>query len=184
MTGQDQATLFTRIQSGDRVALKVLFEQEYPSVCQAIRRLVKDESLSEDLAQEVFVRFWVKRENLQVKTSLSAYLRRMAINEALAYLRRQRHFHVEEWTPEPESRTGDNAEERYLEGELQAHIREAIDELPPRCRTIFQLSRQEELSYREIANRMDISIKTVENQMGKALKHMRTRLKGYLHLFL
>lgn len=183
MTPQDQQRLFLQIQAGDRQALKVLFEQEYPSVCATIKRLVRDSNLAEDLAQEVFVRFWVKREELHITSSVSAYLRKMAANEALAHLRRKRTFAMEEWTPVPESDIGDNAEERYLEGELQVHIQEAIDELPPRCRTIFQLSRHEELTYREIAERLDISIKTVENQMGKALKYLRNRLRGYLHLF-
>jgi len=175
--------LFQRIQAGDRDALKQLFEREYLPVCHAIRRFVPDSSTVEDLAQEVFLRFWVKRASISIQSSLSAYLRRMAVNEALGHLRRQRTFLNDDHLPALAAPPSDDAEERYLQHELQHQLLEAIGELPPRCRTIFQLSRFEERSYREIAQQLDISVKTVENQMGKALKHLRNRLGSYLHSF-
>ncbi len=175
--------LFQLIQAGDQDALKQLFDREYLPVCHAIRRFVPDHNTVEDLAQEVFLRFWIKRESISIQSSLPAYLRRMAVNEALAYLRRQRTFLNDDHFPTMTAPLTDDAEERYLHDELQHQLRQAIGELPPRCRTIFQLSRFEERSYKEIAQQLGISVKTVENQMGKALKHLRNRLAGYLHFF-
>jgi RNA polymerase sigma-70 factor (ECF subfamily) len=70
-----------------------------------------------------------------------------------------------------------------LQSELQDNVNKAIDSLPPKCRAIFQLSRYEELTYKEIAIKLDISVKTVENQMGRALRILRIKLRGYLSLF-
>jgi RNA polymerase sigma-70 factor (ECF subfamily) len=139
-------------------------------------------TLLEDLAQEVFFRFWQKRHQIEITASLDAYLRRMAVNEGLAYLRSRKYFTEEIEPHSAHFSDTNNAEDRYLHAELEQNIRSAIDVLPPKCRMVFQLSRYEEMSYQEIANQMGISIKTVENQMGKALKVLRHELQGYLHI--
>ena len=180
MTKEQTEDILTRLKRDDRTALKDLFQHQYPPVCQVIWRFVPDRALAEDLAQEVFLRFWEKRAQIEVNSSLPAYLRRMAINEALAYLRRHKHYEETEFEPQFESASGQSVEDRYLHGELEEHIKQAIATLPPKCRAVFQLSRFEELTYNEIANQMGISVKTVENQMGKALKLMRERLLPYL----
>ena len=175
--------ILNRLKSDDRAALKDLFQEHYSLVCQSIHRFIRDHATTEDLAQEVFLRFWEKRHSIQVTSSLPAYLRRMAMNEALGYLRRNKRYEEDEFVPENETETGPSAEEAYLHEELQESVAAAINSLPPKCRTVFQLSRYEELTYKEIADQMGISVKTVENQMGKALKILRERLQGYLHLF-
>ena len=78
----------------------------------------------------------------------------------------------------------DNATMRVELNELQSHLKTALSELPEQCRTIFQMSRFDELKYREIADKLDISVKTVENQMGKALKLLRIKLVEFLPLFI
>lgn len=181
MTKEQTEDILTRLKRDDQTALKDLFQYQYPTVCQAIYRFVQDQARAEDLAQELFLRFWEKRHQIEVNSSLPAYLRRMAINEALGYLRRHKHYEETEFEPQFEPGAGSSAEESYLQGELEERIKAAIDTLPPKCRAVFQLSRFEELTYNEIANQMGISIKTVENQMGKALKLLRERLKVYLH---
>ena len=176
--------ILTRLKSDDRSALKDLFQDHYRPVCQAISRFIRDHSTTEDLAQEVFLRFWEKRQTIEVTSSLSAYLRRMAINEALGYLRRNKRYEEDELDPNLEPGEDPSAEAHYLHSELEQSVKDAIDTLPPKCRAVFQLSRYEELTYNEIANQMGISVKTVENQMGKALRILRERLQGYLHLLL
>ncbi len=177
--------VLTRLQAGDRSALQVLFQQHHPMVCGTMYRFVKDQSTVEDLAQEVFVRFWEKRESIQINTSVQAYLRRMAINEALGYLRRNKHQYDEEVTPQtPVGEAENSVEQQYLHSELEQNVRAAIDTLPPKCRTVFHLSRFEDMTYQEIADQMGISIKTVENQMSKALRILREKLKGYLTMLL
>ncbi len=171
--------VWKRIQADDRTALQELFEWQYQPICAAIHRLVRDRSLTEDLAQEVFVRFWQKRHSIQVSSSLPAYLRRMAVNEALGHLR-SRKSHLEEINERVVSGRHHSGEEEFLHGELEAQVDQAVANLPPKCQLIFKLSRQEQLSYREIADQLNLSIKTVENQMGKALRLLRQELKPYL----
>lgn len=179
-----QQQLLNRLKSDDKGALQEIFQDNYQKVCGAIFRLTKDTGITEDLAQEVFFRFWQKRHQIEITASLDAYLRRMAVNEGLAYLRSRKYF-TEEIEPHSAQMSDSNtAEDRYLHSELEQNIRSAIDGLPPKCRMVFQLSRYEELSYQEIADQMEISIKTVENQMGKALKILRQELKGYLQILM
>ena len=172
--------ILTRLRSDDRSALQHIFQLCYPIVVKAIHRFIQDRNLVEDLSQEVFLRFWNKRHQIQVKSSLQAYLRRMAINEALGYLRSKKNHSTDEFTLESIKETDSSAEEQYLYGELKDNINQAIDSLPPKCKIIFKMSRFDEMTYKEIAEALGISIKTVENQMGKALRLLRGKLKSYL----
>lgn len=176
--------ILTRLQAGDKSALKVLFDYHYQMVCSTIHRFIRDHSLTEDLAQEVFVRFWEKREQINITSSLDAYLRRMAVNEALGHLRRHKNRFTEEITSNVSGGMEEDVEQQFLQSELEVKVKDAINELPPRCQTIFKLSRFEDMTYQQIADEMDISIKTVENQMGKALKYLRQRLHGYLQVLI
>jgi RNA polymerase sigma-70 factor, ECF subfamily len=171
--------LLSRLRANDRSAMHQVFDGHYEGVCQVIYRYVLDPGLSEDLAQEVFIRFWEKRHQIGVESNLAAYLRRMAVNEALAYLRRKTRFTADE-LPETLALTAAGADEPVMISELDEAVTRAIDSLPPRCRIVFQLSRFEEMTYPEIAARLDISVKTVENQMGKALRVLREKLEPYV----
>jgi RNA polymerase sigma-70 factor, ECF subfamily len=173
--------LTTRIRSDDKAALKELFEAHYRDVCAAIHRFVGERGMTEDLAQQVFIRFWEKRHQIEINTSSGAYLHRMAVNEALAWLRSKKNRQPDEITPTTPFQPSADGEEVFLQNELNDQIHAAIDTLPPRCRAVFQLSRFEDLSYQEIADRMEISVKTVEHQMGKALRVLREQLKFYLN---
>ncbi len=172
--------ILKRLKADDRKALQSIFTAYYPVVCQVIVRYVRDNNLTEDLAQEVFIRFWNKRHKIEINSSLEAYLKRMGVNEALAYLRSNKRFEADEFTLNSITETDESAEEQFLYGELKDHIKLAIDGLPPKCRVIFQMSRYDEMTYKEISETLGISIKTVENQMGKALRVLRANLKQYI----
>lgn len=172
--------LTSRLRSDDKTVLKELFEAHYPAVCAAIHRIVGERGVTEDLAQQVFIRFWEKRFQIQIDTSPGAYLHRMAVNESLAWLRAKKNQQPEEITFATPLPTQLDGEVILLHNELNEQIHKVIDALPPRCRTVFQLSRFEERSYQEIADQMGISIKTVEHQMGKALRVLREQLKDFL----
>jgi RNA polymerase sigma-70 factor (ECF subfamily) len=172
--------LTTRLRSDDKTVLKEVFETHYGAVCAAIHRFAGDRGVTEDLAQQVFIRFWEKRHQIEISTSPGAYLHRMAVNEALAWLRSKKNQLPEEITPATPFTPEVDGEKVLLHNELQEQIHQAIDNLPPRCRSVFQLSRFEEKSYQEIAEEMEISVKTVEHQMGKALRVLREQLKPYL----
>lgn len=171
--------ILIRLQTGEHAVLEELFQAHYQMVCKTIHRFIKDKSLVEDLAQEVFIRLWQKRNQLNVTQSFAAYIRRMAINEALGHIRKSKRYQIEEFDTKQHQGTGNGTEELYLYGELKDNINQAIDTLPPRCKLIFQLSRFEDMTYKEIAQKLEISIKTVENQMGKALKILREKIKTY-----
>ena len=180
MLDENLESILARLKSGDKSVLKIIFKSNYPMVAKTIHRYIYDKSLVEDLAQEVFIRLWNKRATIEITSSLGAYLRRMAVNEALAYLRVKKNQTTQEFSNHMVLDADRSAEERYLYGELEDTISNAIDHLPPRCRMIFQMSRFDEMTYNEIANALGISIKTVENQMGKALKQLRAKLGQYL----
>lgn len=173
--------LSVELKANSRVAFQEIFRRHYSAACQTIRRFIREPSTAEDLAQDVFVRFWERRHQIEVKTSIGAYIRRMAINEALTFLRKQKKFqqdNIEDFS----LANKDSSTVQVMEGEeLRLKIKKAIDSLPPKCRTVFMLSRHEEMSYKQIAEQLDISVKTVENQIGKALKVMREQLKDHLH---
>ena len=184
MTQENLTDVLTRLKSDDKTVLRQIFDTYYVPVCKAIQRFVRDKSTVEDIAQDVFIKLWEKRQQLNITSSLGAYLRRMAINEAISFLRRNKHFETEDTIDHAYAGSPSTGEDQMLQSELEQNITNAINNLPPRCRAVFQLSRFEELSYKEIAAKMDISVKTVENQMGKALRVLRARLKGYLSIFL
>ncbi|HMO38987.1 MAG TPA: RNA polymerase sigma-70 factor [Saprospiraceae bacterium] len=172
--------LLTLLRSDADKAVELLFRQYYAYVCKTIYQVLNDEQVAEDIAQEVFFEVWRRKEQLTIKTSLRGYLRRAAVNRTLNYLRDRKI----KWDDEPvlpmlEDETP-GAPQHLEAGDLQRLIDEAIDALPEKCRVVFILSRQDELSYQEIANNLQISVKTVENQVSKALKHLRIALKPYL----
>ena len=172
--------LITLLSTDDGKVIEVIFKRYYVFLCRVLVRVLKDENMSEDLAQEVLYDIWRKRKTIHINTSLKAYLRRAAINKALNFIRdRKIKWEGEEQVPVQISKFI-NAPQQIEADELQQFINEAIDALPERCRLIFSLSRFEEMTYQEIANHLDISIKTVENQISKALKLLRNSLSHYL----
>lgn len=147
--------------------------------------IVKDEMAAEEMVQNIFYKLWERPEKLSINGSVAAYLYRAVYNECLNHLK---HLKVkkkhEAHTLHQMKNQTDSASKHLVAKELQSRIRQALERLPEQCRTIFQMSRFEELKYRDIAERLEISPKTVENQMGKALKIMRTELAEFLPFFI
>jgi RNA polymerase sigma-70 factor, ECF subfamily len=159
--------------------LESVFRQWYPSLCHSTYRIVKDKDKAEDIVQDVFVKMWENRKEIEINISVKSYLFRSCINTALNEIARQKnaiHVSSENELIIDSQNTGDNIEQQ----DLQHRIDEGLNLLPPACKSVFILSRFEEMSYKEIAQTLDVSIKTVENQMGKALKILREHLKDYL----
>lgn len=175
----DDYDLLRRLSDDDEAAMEVLFKRHYSLVSYAIYNLVKDPQTTEDLAQEVFMEIWKRRDSLVINTSLKAYLRRSAVNKTLNYLRDKKNWRNEELS---EIQFNLSAEPgKTLETtELEKIVGQAIEQLPERCQLIFKLSRVEEKSYQEIADKLGISVKTVENQIVKALRMLRDALRPYM----
>lgn len=167
------------LKSKPDVALRALYSAFYRYVCTVVYKMTGDGSVAEDISQEVFLEVWKRRETLDVNTSLKGYLRMIAVNKTLNHIRTKKmNFEQEDAILHVPST--EDSSQKILEGEdLQDAINAAVESLPERCRIIFGLSRYEEKTYREIAEDLDISIKTVENQMSKALKIVRNAVLEY-----
>jgi RNA polymerase sigma-70 factor, ECF subfamily len=172
----------TLLTKRDDTAFEMVFKTYFKRLHSYAFTILKNNTEAEDIVQKVFVKLWEKDEDpYSLPGSLNAYLYRAVHNESLNYLKHQRvkashQLHV--------AYSMKNATEqparKIFTSELEQKIQAALNQLPEQCRTIFQMSRFDELKYREIADMLDISVKTVENQMGKALKLLRIRLAEFL----
>lgn len=145
--------------------------------------IVKEEMAAEEMVQQVFFKIWEKKGLVDIRTSITAYLYRSVYHESLNYLKHQKVKAAYQSHVARESKNhSDNAGSKLQLSELEQKLNIALNELPEQCRAIFQMSRFEELKYQEIADRLGLSVKTVENQMGKALRILRTKLIDYLPL--
>ena len=182
MQATDQE-VFSAMQSGEIPAFEMLFKTFYQPLCRYATSFLKDPDDAEEIVQAAFIGFWEKREAISIDTSVKSYLYRAVRNSCLNELKheqvKQRYIAGETVMGEKASESADHL---AIHVELEEKIKAAIQMLPEQCRLIFTMSRFEELKYQEIADQLNLSVKTVENQMGKALKIMRAQLKEYLPL--
>ena len=167
----------------DEASFETVFKTHFKNLHAYACTITREEAAAEEVVQNVFVKLWERSEGLSISGSGPAYLYRAVYNESLNYLKHQKvrsayGQHVVHTMKNENEHAGKKLSLKELEGRLA----EAMNELPEQCRTIFQLSRFEELRYREIADHLGLSIKTVENQMGKALKILRIKLVDFLPL--
>lgn len=156
-----------------------LFRKYYVPLCKSLYRTLRDASFAEDIVQEVFLKVWEMRENLKMDEAIQAYLYRSCYNSALNFLKSKKPQTGLELLNEVLPGT-ETAEMQMNLLETEEQILQAIDALPPKTKLVFSMSRFEELSYKEIAERLDISLKSVEKHMGIALQRLRENLKEYL----
>jgi RNA polymerase sigma-70 factor (ECF subfamily) len=172
--------ILSLLTSNDSLAMELMFRKYYAFLCQTVVRVLNDEHSAEDLAQEVFFDIWRKRVDINVNTSLRAYLRRAAVNKTLNFIRDRKI----KWDDEDKlaSKASDSANIALdMEGQdLERLVHMAIDLLPERCRLVFTLSRFGDMSHQQIAGELNISVKTVENQMTKALKVLKEAIGPFL----
>ncbi len=173
--------LLQTLSKGAVTTFEMLFRTYYEPLCNYAYSFLRDKEDAEEVVQSTFLLVWEKRETLEIRTSLKSYLYAMVRNACLNVLKHQkiRQRHEEEETALAE-RSRDAIAHTVAGNELEQRIQEAVEQLPEQCRMVFKLSRFEELKYSEIAEQLNISVKTVENHMGKALRIMRERLKEYL----
>jgi RNA polymerase sigma-70 factor (ECF subfamily) len=139
--------------------------------------LLKDWDVAEEIVQSLFLKLWEKNEWGHIQTSIKSYLYKSVYHDSLNYIRRQKvQLKYQTTTAYSMKDHTDDAAGKLKMGELEQHLQRALAKLPEKCRAIFHLSRFEELKYQEIANQLDISIKTVETHMGKALRILRKEM--------
>ena len=154
-----------------------IYKAHYRELRIAAENIISDADAAHDVVQEVFVKLWHRREELGAILNERAYLYKAVINASITYLSgAKKKTSLGDLPVE----SGSSADQGTMTKELQEKIQKALDALPPKCKAIFVLSRFEGMKNKEIAELMGLSLKTVENQMGIALKKMRDDLKNYL----
>ncbi|HEY8174779.1 MAG TPA: RNA polymerase sigma-70 factor [Gemmatimonadaceae bacterium] len=172
--------LLLRIQAGDEGAYDSVFRTWYPVLVRVATALLREIDAAEEVAQDVMLELWRRRHLLDADISLRAYLLRSIRNRSLNHLRHLRVRRQSEAEIEATYNAPLGSDQPVVAKELSDAVQAAIRDLPPRCREVFELSRAHGLKYAEIAEALEISQKTVEAQMGKALKLMRQRLVEWL----
>ena len=161
------------------VVFENVFKSEFKNLHNYACTILKDEAAAEEIVQQVFYKLWEKRESLNELQSVTAYLYRSVHNECLNYVKHSKVKAAHKAHAVYAGKEAVNPSDPVIQKELQQRIETAINELPEQCRAIFQMSRFEDLKYREIAEKLGISVKTVENQMGKALRTLRVKLADF-----
>jgi len=169
--------LWQRIRLGDYPALTALFERYYQAMCRFMATIVSDYVWVEELTADIFVRLWQGRNHLMVH-DVKSYLFAAARNQAYQAIKQKqgkRQLPVQgmDHVSDGDTAHNQNPEQAMISTEQVQQIEDLVNVLPPRCKEVFYLSRVEQFSYQQIATQLNISEKTVENQMGKALRLLR-----------
>ena len=175
----NESDILQKVKQGNAAVFEFLFREYYQSLCHFALKYVKDSHESEELVQETFVKIWNRREQISIEYSLKAYLYQSVRNACLNYLKHQqvkKQYEQTQLYVQQELRSVDIIETM----ELEKKISDSLEKLPSERKKVFLMNRNQGLKYREIAEKLGISIKTVENQMGKALKFLREELQEYL----
>jgi RNA polymerase sigma-70 factor (ECF subfamily) len=168
-----------RLREGIEEGFDAIFRTYYADLVGFAEAILRDRTAGEDVAQDVMLELWGRRNNIVLDTSLRAYLLQVARNRALNLIRHHRvvvRLDPRDVVATPHA----HADRTVLEQEIDVVVRRAVSALPTRCREVFQLSRVHGLKYGEIAETLGISVKTVEAQMGKALRTIRQQLHPWL----
>lgn len=193
----DDAALAGKIRLGDHTAFRAFFERYHSQMLGFLRRRGVGEAVALDIIQQAFVLIWEKRASIDPGKSLRAYLFRIGLTRSLNYFRDNEKFISADafFTSEGGStgvpavyvsggdelhQTTETPEQSTSYHEVQQSLHQAIKKLPEKRREVFELCFVNEFTYREAAETLEISIKTVENQMGAALKEIRSEMKKYL----
>ena len=179
MTNDTDKEWLLQLKQDNNSGLRLLFDRYYIVLCRYVNALIEDESASEDIVQGIFIYLWEHRQDIAISGSVRSYLFAASRNKALNHLRNMRKF--TRFVPEQQDCI---YEEMNVETDDLHHlIEEAVMDLPEKCGQIFRMSREEKLSYKEIADRKGISVRTVESQIHTALKRLKMYLAKHLKIF-
>lgn len=170
--------LFEQIRLNDNAAFRALFDRHYRTLLGTAINMLKSVDQAKDIVQDTFFQIWKNRQQIEFHSSVASYLKRAVINRCLNAIKQRKPFVDTEEVAEEQS-TFSSAIENLSLQELETALKAALDKLPERCRLIFVMKRLEGMSQKEVAEKLSISTKTVENQMTKALKTLTRALWDY-----
>lgn len=178
----NQQFILNELQKGNERAFDAIFKQYYKPLCQFSYSFIKDQDTAENLVQEVFVKLWEKRESMTNIDNLLSYLMGMVRNQSIDFLRKEKTNSkiYNQLRPENSENT---TEEQISKNEFEEKLLKSILNLPERCRTAIEMSRFDGFSNKEIAQKMEISVKGVEALIGRSLKLLRSELQEFLPAF-
>ena len=170
-----------QLKQGDRHAFNKLFNAYWQPLFISAFKVLKDKEICEEIVQDIFIGIWKNRRNLEIKVSLEKYLfscvRYQVFNQ---FRKNQKNLRSELFENLEQRCTHENPESEVLYKELEHKVDSIVKELPEKCRMVYKMSREEQLSHKEISNRLNISPKTVENHITKALFVLRASMGGFL----
>ena len=174
----DAAELASQIKNGDQEAFRNFFERHQESLFRYLRSRNMDKETAEDLIQQAFVYIWEHRDGIDPDKSLRSYLFRIAYTRMLNHIRNNRKF--DDSKEQPAGETHQTPEDKTRARDLEKAIRQTLKSMPEKRSRVFELCFLEEFTYREAAEVLDVSVKTIENHMGLAFKDMRKALQNFL----
>lgn len=168
------------VAKGDEAAFRKIFDLLFTNLTQFAFSLVKSKDIATELVDEIFIRLWNKRENILSIENIRIYLYKATKNSSLNYLSRQANRNLYEPFDDIniQLKEEQNPESLMINNEMLNKIRQAVEALPPRCKIIFKLIREDGLKYKEVAEVLNISVKTVDAQMVIAVSQIKEKLKG------
>jgi RNA polymerase sigma-70 factor (ECF subfamily) len=173
--------IIPQIARGNKNAFESLFKSQYANLCGYAVKYVWEMDQAEEIVQDLFFNIWNKRNELYISSSVESYLFRAVRNACLNYLKHKKIRDNYVTTVQEHYSPGRGLDDNPVETlELQKKIDESIESMPTERKKIFLLSRYDGLKYKEIADKLSISVKTVEAQMGKALKYLREELREFM----
>ncbi len=171
-------------QSLNRVIFQNLFEKYYQNLCRFATGYVRDHDTAEEIVQQAFINLWNQKDNITPEGPVKSYLFTSVKNRCLNHIRDRKKFRSYYLDIETELIIPVPEKDNIMEEDLEAQLAKALDKLPEKCREIFILCRFEEMKYKDVAEKLGISQKTVETQMSKALKILRGEFKDFWLLFI
>ncbi len=176
----DQTRFVEGLKNGDRKVFQQIFDAYYDPLCRYCMQRIANQEDAEEIVQDIFVKLWTKRQELKIDLSLRAYLYRTALNRIINYGDHLKIKKIHQDHILSGNSSIANQSDELLKQEIQLLAAEAINAMPEKRREVYLLSRHDGLKYNEIAERLDVSVKTVEAHLSKALEQMRVYLKDYI----
>ncbi len=174
-----------KIKEIDKASFEELFKDNFKPLVAFANKYLNDIDSSKDIVHEVFIKLWEKRSLLDLNKSPRSYLYTSVNNRSLNYLRDNKKFSQNKVSYENiDTGISNDFSEISETNDIELRINQTLDKLPKKCKTVFMMSRYEDLKYKEIAKELDISIKTVESHISKALKELRKSLSKYITILL